>query len=155
MMLSEISKSELKNSVEKFLTLMWGMIVMLIAVSMIIFIAVMYLLMKLEIDRSSFSISLLKALGYSEKTVNSFYLGGTFYIMLAALIIGIPLCKIIINFAYPFCVSNVNAGFDAVITPIQYLIIVVIELGTYFITRLMLVKYLRKIKMTEILKNRE
>ena len=155
MMLSEISKSELKNSVEKFLTLMWGMIVMLIAVSMIIFIAVMYLLMKLEIDRSSFSISLLKALGYSEKTVNSFYLGGTFYIMFAVLIIGIPLCKIIINFAYPFCVSNVNAGFNAVITPIQYLIIVVIELGTYFITRLMLVKYLRNIKMTEILKNRE
>ncbi|MDY5229629.1 MAG: hypothetical protein SPH44_00715 [Eubacteriales bacterium] len=52
-------------------------------------------------------------------------------------------------------VFNVSAGFNAVITPIQYLIIVVIELGTYFITRLMLVKYFRKIKMTEILKNRE
>ena len=52
-------------------------------------------------------------------------------------------------------VSNANAGFNAVITPIQYLIIVVIELGTYLIARLMLVKYLRKIKMTEILKNQE
>lgn len=155
MMLSEISKAEIKNGVEKFLTLMWGMIVMLIVVSMIIFVAVMYLLMKLEIDRSSFSISLLKAIGYPEKTVNSFYLSSTFYIMLAVLIIGIPLCKLIINAAYPFCVSNVNAGFEAVLSPFQYLIIIAIEIGTYFMTRFMLVRYLRKIKITEILKNRE
>lgn len=155
MMISEISKSDIKSSVDKFITLMGSMIVMLIGVSVIIFIAVMYLLMKLEIDRSSFSISLLKALGYSEKSVNSFYLGGSFYITLAAVVLGIPFCKMIVDFAYPFCISNVNAGFDVVISPIQYAIIITIIFAAYFSTRFMLVRYLRKIKLTEILKNRE
>ncbi len=155
MLLSEVSKYDMKTGAERFMTLMWDMIVMMIAVSVIIFAAVMYLLMKLEVDRSSYSISLLKALGYSEKTVNSFYLGGSFYIMLAAIVIGIPVCRIIVGFAYPFCVSNVNAGFEAVVSPVQYGIIVLVIFVTYFLTRLALSAYLKKIKMTEILKNRE
>lgn len=155
MLLSEVSKTEIKSGVEKFMTLMWGMIVMMIAVSVIIFAAVMYLLMKLEIDRSSFSVSLLKALGYPEKTVNSFYLGGSFYITLAALIFGLPVGTVIVCAAYPFCVSNVNAGFAASISPVQYGLVILIVMGTYFATRFFLEKYLKKINLTEILKNRE
>ncbi len=155
MMMAELSKAEMKNGADKFMTLMWDMIIMMIAVSIIIFFGVMYLLMKLEIDRASFSISLLKALGYDEKTVNSFYLSGSFYVMLMSIFIGIPICRVIVKAAYPFCISNVNAGFEATLTPIQYVIIVLIILLTYFAVRYMLVRYLSKIKMTEILKNRE
>ncbi len=155
MALSEISKADIKSGAEKFMVLMSDMIVMMILVSMLIFVSVMYLLMKHEIDRSSFSVSLLKALGYDEKTVNSFYLGSTFYITLAAVLIGIPVCKLIVDAAYPFCVSNVNAGFKAVMKPSYYGIIVLIIMITYFITRYLLACYLRKINMTEILKNRE
>lgn len=155
MMLSEICKSDMKRGAEKFITLMWDMIVMLIAVSVIIFMAVMYLLMKFEIDRSSFSISLMKALGYSEKTVNSFYIGNSFFVTLAVIVLGMPVCKKIVDFAYPYCVSNVNSGFKAVLSPVQYGIIIVIVLVTYAAVRCMLVKYLRKISVAEVLKSRE
>ena len=155
MMLSEVSKADMKSGASKFLTLMWDMILMMIAVSVIIFASVMYLLMKLEIDRSSFSISLLKAMGYPDKTVNSFYLGSSFYITLAAIVFGIPFCRIIVGVAYPFCVSNVNAGFEAIMSPLQYVIVILIILASYFATRSMLIGYLKKIKLTEILKNRE
>lgn len=155
MMMTEISKDDIKRSVDKFMTLMWDMIVMLIGVSVIIFVAVMYLLMKLEIDRSSFSISLLKALGYSERTVNSFYLSSSFYVTVFAAAIGIPVCKKIVDAVYPFCISNVNAGFAASISPLQYVIIVGIIMLSYVLTRAFLVRYLKKIKLTEILKNRE
>ena len=111
--------------------------------------------MKLEIDRSSFSISLLKAMGYPDKTVNSFYLGSSFYITLAAIVFGIPFCRLIVGVAYPFCVSNVNAGFEAIMSPLQYVIVILIILASYFATRSMLIGYLKKIKLTEILKNRE
>lgn len=57
--------------------------------------------------------------------------------------------------AYPFCVSNVNAGFPPVVSPLQYLIIAAIAVLSYFATRAMLVRYLNKINVTEILKNRE
>lgn len=155
MMLSEVSKAEMKSGADKFMVLMFDMIVMLIGVSVIIFIAVMYLLMKLEIDRSSFSVSLLKALGYPEKTVNSFYIGSSFYITAAAVIFGIPLCRVIVGYAYPFCVSNVNAGFEAKISPLQYVIVAAIVICSYAVTRMLLLRYLRKIKITDILKNRE
>lgn len=155
MLMAEVSKADMKSGAEKFMTLMWSMILMLIGVSVIIFIAVMYLLMKLEIDRSSFSVSLLKALGYSEKTVNSFYIGSSFYVTLAAIVIGLPICRKIVDVAYPFCVSNVNAGFPPVVSPLQYLIIAAIAVLSYFATRTMLVRYLNKINVTEILKNRE
>ena len=137
------------------MTLMWGMILMLIGVSVIIFIAVMYLLMKLEIDRSAFSVSLLKALGYDEKTVNSFYLGSSFYVTAFALVFGLPVSKLIVNVLYPYCVSNTNGGFEAVVTPLQYVLISAIVICSYLLTRLILTKYLKKIKLTEILKNRE
>lgn len=90
MMMSEISKEDMQKGAEKFISLMSGMIVLMIAISLVIFIAVMYLLRKLEIDRSSYSISLLKALGYSEREVNSFYLGSSLYMTLASIVIGMP-----------------------------------------------------------------
>ena len=155
MMVSQIVKSDLQRGADKFMTLMGDMIYMLVGVSVVIFVAVMYLLMKLEIDRSSFSISLLKALGYKEKTVNSFYLGSSFYVTVVSLVAGIPVCKLLVNVLYPYCVSNVNGGFPAVILPLHYVYIVLIALASFFATRAMLVRYLNKIKLTDILKNRE
>lgn len=155
MMMSEISKEDMQKGAEKFISLMSGMIVLMIAISLVIFIAVMYLLMKLEIDRSSYSISLLKALGYSEREVNSFYLGSSLYMTLASIVIGMPAGRLIVGAAYPFCVSNVNAGFEAYITSEGYVFIIAIILLTYALTWFMLERYLKKISLSEILKNRE
>ena len=155
MLLSEIAKEDVKYGANKFMTLMFDMIVMLIGVSVLIFISVMYLLMKLEIDRSRTSISLLKALGYDKKTVHSFYIGSSFYITIAAVVFGIPLCKKIVDAIYPYAVSNVNGGFKASISPFHYILVALIIFLSYFITRLMLVHYLGKINLSEILKDRE
>lgn len=152
---AEISRDDMVKGASKFMTLMWGMIIMMIAVSIIIFVAAMYLLMKLQIDRNSFSISLLRALGYDEKTVRAFYVDNSLIVTLSALVIGIPLCRSIVFFAYPFCVSNVNGGFEAVLTPVQYVIIVLTVMASYVCTRTFLVRRLNKIELTEILKNRE
>ena len=155
MMLSEISKADMQRGASKFMTLMWDMILMMIAVSVIIFTAVMYLLMKLQIDRSAYSISLLKALGYKENAVNAFYLDGSLFITIAAAVFGIPLSRFVVGKAYPFCVSNVNAGFAVKVSALQYGIIIVIIAAAYCMTRTMLVRYLKKIDLTAILKNRE
>lgn len=155
MMLAEIAKEDIKYGADKFMTLMFGMIVMLIGVSVMIFVAVMYLLMKLEIDKSRSSVSLLKALGYDRRTVHSFYIGNSFYITLAAVVFGIPLCKKIVDAVYPYAVSNVNGGFEAVISPFQYILVILIIFFSYFVTRFMLVRYLGKINLSEILKDRE
>lgn len=155
MMLSEIAKKDVKYGADKFMTLMFSMIVMFIAVSVLIFVAVMYLLMKLEIDRSRSSISLLKALGYDRSTVHSFYIGNSFYITLMAIILGIPICKKIVDLIFPYAVSNVNGGFKAVVSPFHYILMIIVIFLSYYGTRLMLVRYFGKINLSEILKDRE
>ena len=153
--LSEIDKEDMKYGANKFMTLMFSMIVMLIGVSALIFIAVMYLLMKLEIDRNRSAISLLKALGYDRKTVHSFYIGNSLYVTVTAVVLGIPLCKKIVDIIYPYAVSNVNGGFEAVISLFQYVLVVLVIFLSYAVARLMLTRYLGKINLSEILKDRE
>lgn len=51
---------------------MMSMIVMLIAVAVIIFCSVMFLMLNVTIERASFGISLVKVFGYKTKDVKSF-----------------------------------------------------------------------------------
>ena len=155
MMLTEIKRESLVSGAEKFMTLMWGMIVMMIVISVVIFVAVMYLLMKLEIDRSAFAVSLMKAIGFDEKTVNSLYLSNSLYMVIFALIFGMPLCKLVVDFIYPYCVSNVNGAITCNMNASHYVVVVLTVAVSYALTYFCLTRYLRKIKLTEILKNRE
>ncbi|MCC8068315.1 MAG: FtsX-like permease family protein, partial [Ruminococcus sp.] len=95
-----------------FMNLMQDMIVMILALSVVIFIIVLYLLLRLMIDKASFSISLIKIFGYNNKEIKKLYLDGNFYTILVTLIVGIPISRVIINAIYPSLVANVNAGMD-------------------------------------------
>lgn len=53
---------------------MQGMIITLGGVSVVIFAIVLYLMMKVMIDRSAFSISLIKVFGYRDKERKKMYL---------------------------------------------------------------------------------
>jgi putative ABC transport system permease protein len=58
--------------------LMWGLIISIGTAAIVIFIVVMYLMLKMMIDRSAFSISLVKIFGYNDKEINKLYLGEAF-----------------------------------------------------------------------------
>lgn len=65
---SVTTKSDIERSSKVFTELMSGMVITLVGTSAVIFVVVMYLMMGVMIDRSSFGISLLKTFGYSKKT---------------------------------------------------------------------------------------
>lgn len=65
---SVTTKSDIERSSKVFTELMSGMVITLVVTSAVIFVVVMYLMMGVMIDRSSFGISLLKTFGYSKKT---------------------------------------------------------------------------------------
>ena len=58
--------------------MMQPMIMMLIVVSLVIFISVMYMLLKMVVEKSTHSISLMKIFGYTNKENNHFYLNSFF-----------------------------------------------------------------------------
>ncbi|OPJ59566.1 FtsX-like permease family protein [Clostridium oryzae] len=149
------TKKDISKSSDVFIDKMIPMISMLIVVSSIIFCVVMYLMMKVMIDRSAFNISLIKIFGYKAAEVRKLYLNGNFYIILVGAIISIPLAKKLMDTIYPYFVSNVACGIDLRFSGQLYLGIFAGVMLLYFVINQLLVGRLKKLSPAEVLKNRE
>lgn len=150
------TKTDVKKAAGIFSDIMQGMILTIGGVSVLIFIVVMYLMMKVMIDRSSFNIALIKIFGYRNKEVKKMYLDGNFYIITIGALISIPLTKWIMDMAYePAFVPNIACGIDKSFPFWMYLAIFAGILILYFIINHLLIRRIRKMVPAEVLKNRE
>ena len=150
------TKTDVKKAAGIFSDIMKGMILTIGGVSVLIFIVVMYLMMKVMIDRSSFNIALIKIFGYRNKEVKKMYLDGNFYIITIGALISIPLTKWIMDVAYePAFVPNIACGIDKSFPFWMYLAIFAGILILYFIINHLLIRRIRKMVPAEVLKNRE
>lgn len=150
------TKTDVKKAAGIFSDIMQGMILTIGGVSVLIFIVVMYLMMKVMIDRSSFNIALIKIFGYRNKEVKKMYLDGNFYIITIGALISIPLTKWIMDMAYePAFVPNIACGIDKSFPFWVYLAIFAGILILYFIINHLLIRRIRKMVPAEVLKNRE
>lgn len=150
------TKTDVKKAAGIFSDIMQGMILTIGGVSVLIFIVVMYLMMKVMIDRSSFNIALIKIFGYRNKEVKKMYLDGNFYIITIGALISIPLTKCIMDVAYePAFVPNIACGIDKSFPFWMYLAIFAGILILYFIINHLLIRRIRKMVPAEVLKNRE
>lgn len=150
-----ISKADIEKSSEVFVNLMMPMVIMMSVIAAIIFAVVMYLMMKVMIDRSAFSISLIKIFGFRMKEIRKLYLNGNFYIIAVGAAICIPLAKAAMDAMYPYMVSNVSIGINLTFSWQMYVGIYLGVLILYFFINRMLLRRLKKILPAEVLKNRE
>lgn len=152
---SIVTKSDIEASAGIFSDLMRSMVIMIVVISALIFTVVMYLMMKVMIDRSSFSISLIKVFGFHKKEVRKLYLDGNFFMIAVSAAICLPLSKAIMDQAYPFMVSNVNCGINIAFKPWLWAVLYAAILLLSFVINKALVGRLNKIVPAEVLKNRE
>lgn len=153
---STLSKSDIKKSAGIYVDMMWTMIITMSTGASVIFAVVMYLMMKMMIDRSAINISLVKIFGFRNREVRKMYLDGNFVTVALGALICIPLCKMIMDYIYPrYLVSNVGVGILPTYPPYIYLGIYVIIISLYFVINNVLVGRIRKIQPAEVLKNRE
>lgn len=127
----------------------------LTTVSALVFVVVMYLMMKVMIDRSAMSVSLMKVFGYRKKEIRKLYLNGNLLIVAARALVGIPLSKFVIGNMYPYLVSNVACGINLVFSWEMYAGLFGAILILYFMINRMLMRRVNKILPAEVLKNRE
>lgn len=150
-----VAREDVKKSASVFVDLMWPMIIMLMLVSALIFIVVMYLMLKVMIDRSATSISMMKIFGYRKKEIRKLYLNGNLVVVAVSALIGIPLSKVIMDAMYPYLVSNIacslNLTFDWWIYVGLFAAIIVL----YLVITPFLMRRINKILPAEVLKNRE
>ena len=149
------TKADIERSSAVFTELMIPMITMVISVAVIIFIAVMYLMLNVMVERASFGISLVKVFGYKTKDVKKLYLNGNAFIAAIGAIIEIPLSKLIMDKLFPAFIPNITSGINLAFPVYMYLAIFAGVMIVYFIITGILVKKLGKITPAEVLKNRE
>ena len=152
---SVIHLNDLADSASKFNDIMASLIMTLLIGSIIIFVVVLYLLLRMMANKATFSISLLKVFGYDEKEVKKIYLGSAFYTVLFSAALGIPVSTIMVEAIWPFMISNVAAGFESYIPLNLYLAVIGIILLSYLAVNFMMGRHLQKVTLAEILKNRE
>ena len=87
------SREELINSSGVFVDLMMPMVIMMTSIAVLIFCVVMYLMLKVMVDRSAYGISLVKIFGYRTGEIRKLYLNGNFYTILIGALVSIPLSK--------------------------------------------------------------
>ena len=148
---STVSRENVEESSQIFTDMMGPMVSMLAAISALIFMIVMYLMMKVMIDRSAFSISLMKVFGYRKGEIRRLYLDGNFYIIM----LGVPLAKWSMDLIFPYFISNVAIGMDLQFPPQLYGMIYGGILICYLVINFLLVGRLNKLVPAEVLKNRE
>lgn len=152
---STTSREDVVKGTTVFTDLMMPMIYTLSIASAVIFCVVMYLMMKVMIDRSAQNISLIKVFGYRRKEIRKLYLDGNFYVIAIGALIVLPLSKIIMNSMFPFMISNVTCGLNVYVPKLFFVIVYAVIIVLYLIINKILVKRLDKYTPAEILKNRE
>lgn len=152
---SVLTRSDIIKASDVFINQMSSFIIVLISISALIFCVVMYLMMKVMIDRSAFGISLVKIFGYRTKEIRRLYLNGNFYIVAAGAATCIPLSKWVMDLCYPVMVSNISSGMNLSFPRQLYAIIYLSVIILYFIINQLLIGKLKKIPLTEVLKARE
>lgn len=149
------TKADISKGSDVFIRQMMPMIIMLLSASAIIFCVVMYLMMKVMIDRSAFGISLIKIFGYRIKEIKKLYINGNFYIIAIGAAFCIPLSKKVIDKLFPILISNVGVGMNIAFTWQLYLAIYAVIIMLYLVINQLLVGRLNKMIPAEVLKNRE
>lgn len=152
---STISREELVQSSGVFVDMMMPMVSMMTGVAALIFCVVMYLMLKVMVDRSAFGISLVKIFGYRTREIRKLYLNGNFYTILVGAAISILLSKKVMDLMYPYMVSNVACGMNLEFGWKLYALIFAAVIVIYLVINQVLVYRINKIVPAEVLKNRE
>ncbi|WP_027624454.1 FtsX-like permease family protein [Clostridium lundense] len=152
---SEITSKDMVKSAKNMTSMMLPTIILLIIFSSILFIISMYLLLKLAIDKSISSISLVKIFGFNKKEISKLYLGSSLYTVLFSIALSIPLTVKITKTIYPSLVANVQAYFLIKLEPKHYCCIIIVIMISYFISNMLLKRYINSISLSEALKNRD
>lgn len=152
---STTTRADIENAAGIFVDQMMSLIVILIVLSILIFIAVTYLMLNVMIDRAAFGISLVKIFGYRIKEIKKVYLNRSFYAISIGAMLGIPLTKCAANAIYPYFIANTAMGMNL---SFQWYLFVAIFIGVILVYRVnctILTAKIRRIVPAEILKNRE
>lgn len=153
--LAAYTSEEYTEAADSMLESLMLIIIALLGSAAIIFVTVLFLMLKFMTDKAKNNISLLKILGYHSNEVNKIYLGGETYIIIIAILLSLPLGTLVIKALFPYLTAGYSVRLDPGITLSGYAILAVFMFAAYAVLYIYLRFRLAGISFTEILKERE
>ncbi len=118
-------------------------------------ILVMYLLTKLIIEKNAVSISMVKVLGYTNGEINSLYIRLTTVVTIILTIVGALASIVLLGYLFKLVMYGMEGWFDLFISPQGVVKMILIVLAAYIVVSYLDMRHIKKIPLTEALKNVE
>ena len=138
-----------------FLEFMMPFITVLLTGAVLVFVIVMFLMMRVMVDRSARSIALFRIFGYRTREIRKLYLDGNFLVVAIGAAIALPLAKTVMDHIYPFFISNVACAVYLTYPWYYYLLIWAATLALYLLINRALMGRIRRITPADSLASRE
>ncbi|WP_342372523.1 ABC transporter permease [Propioniciclava soli] len=154
-LVSHSTREEMLGGVEKFNALLSRIVALVSWSSMLIMVVVLYVLVRLVVARQWYSISLLKALGYSDREVGRLYLDNYLWLVAASVAIAVPASVAIMGEVWRLMTAHLPIGIPFLVTPADVALMAGLALGAYAVVRVATARDTRTVPVTEVLKFRE
>ncbi len=152
---SVTKRDDIQKAADNLLDSMWSTIWVSLGGAVVVFIAVLYLLLKHVIDKSSFALSLMRIFGYRDREVNRIFVDSNLLIVGIAALLAVIVGKPVIDGFYPTLITDIELGLDFSFKPVIYVIIAAVIIVSYFASTYLLKRKLKKADFTEVLKERD
>ena len=146
--MTKISRQLLKS--------MGGMMYLVEGFAILIFVVLVYLLSKIIIEKNSQSISMTKILGYNNGEISRLYILSTTIMVVLFILISLPIEGGLIRAVFVFCIKiMMNGWIELYMDPMIYLKMFALGIVTYAVVAALEYRRIRKVPMTDALKNVE
>ena len=149
-----INSSDMKKIAGQFMVNFKNLMPMIMSVALVIYLVVMYVLTKTIVDKYKESISYLRIFGYYDKEIEKVFIRVSTIAVAIFLVILIPLEKYLVRSLVILAFYKFDGYVDPHIPAYVYLSTVICGMMVYLINRWILVRRIKKINMSEVLKDR-
>ena len=150
-----ISREDLLSATDQMMDTFDSVILYINIFSVLIYVVILYIMTKVVIEKNAIPISYMKVFGYKPFEIHKLYLSTTTIVVFTSLIVCIPL-EIWLFKEVLILLSSLIDGYISFYLPVSvYIAIVVIGIVAYLFINMLHVASVKKIPMTEALKNRE
>lgn len=150
-----ITESDLTVMADQLDDSMGQMFLLLCGFAVIIYVLLMYLLAKQITEKNIQAISMVKILGYNNKEISTIYNITTGIVMMLSLVLSVPISYYLINIIYYAMMKDYNGWLDLYYAPWIWPLMVAIGAVCYIAVHFIQMKRIKKIPMSEALKNME
>jgi putative ABC transport system permease protein len=135
---------------------MGGMMSLVNAFAVLIFVVLVYLLSKIVIEKNATSISMTKILGYTNREISRLYLFATTIVVIGCILLSLPIETTVMNIVFRMAmVTSISGWIPFYVDSFIYVEMAAVGVGSYLFVALLEYRKVRQVPMEEALKHVE